>query len=366
MVDQAIPRNRDTVIPKKMTLSERKKVLIQLGEHLRREDDEYLQAVMHRTQYNNAWFTIENQQLAVRAIAQVLLDPEKLEKWLGAYTIPEQTEPKTIGLIMAGNIPLVGFHDLLCVFAAGHRAMIKLSDKDQYLLPYLLKLMSRFDARTEDYFQIVETMKGFDAVIATGSNNSARYFEAYFGQYPHIIRRNRNAVAVLDGRESEEELRRLGKDVFQYFGLGCRNVAKVYVPRNYDFNPLLEILHEHRDLALHSKYKNNFDYNYALFVLNKVEYKANGCIILTENPAIQSHIAGLHYEYYDDLKTVSKEISEREAEIQCVIAREGLLPFRTYAFGQAQAPELWDYADGVDTMAFLLKLAENKTSKASR
>ena len=211
-----------------MKLKERINALIKLGEHLRRDDDEYLQAVMHRTQYNNAWFTIENQHLAVRAIAKQMLDPGKLEQWLSGYDIPEETRPQTVGLVMAGNIPLVGFHDLLCVFAARHRAMIKLSDKDQYLLPYLLKLLARFDGRTEDYFQVVDKLQGFDAVIATGSNNSARYFEAYFGKYPHIIRRNRNAVAVLDGRESEEELRALGRDVFQYFGLGCRNVAKIY------------------------------------------------------------------------------------------------------------------------------------------
>lgn len=348
-----ILRYRDTEI---MNIEERKKVLIQLGEHLRREDDEYLQAVMQRTQYNNAWFTLENQERAVRAIAEQMLVAEKLDRWLTDYAIPRETSPKTVGLVMAGNIPLVGFHDLLCVFAAGHKSLVKLSDKDKFLLPYLLKLMARFDARSEAYFEIVEKMKGFDAVIATGSNNSARYFEAYFSKYPNIIRRNRNAVAILSGDETEEELRNLSQDVFQYFGLGCRNVAKIYVPRSYDFEPLLEILHEHRDLVLHSKYKNNFDYNYALFVLNKVAYKANGCIILTENSAIQSHIAGLHYEYYDDLDGIAEEVNRRENEIQCVIAREELLPLKTYPFGQAQSPELWDYADGVDTMAFLLDL----------
>jgi len=339
-----------------MKLKERIKVLTQLGEHLRREDDEYLQAVMHRTEYNNGWFTIKNQQLAVRAIANDMLDKEKLEQWLKAYSIPEQTTPQTVGLVMAGNIPLVGFHDLLCVFAAGHKSMIKLSDKDRFLLPYLLKLLARFDPRAEAYFELVDKMKGYDAVIATGSNNSARYFEAYFGKYPNIIRRNRNAIAVLDGQESPEELQALGRDIFQYFGLGCRNVAKIYVPKGYAFDPLLEALHEYREMVLNSKYKNNFDYNYALFVMNKSEYKANGCIILTENPSLQSHIAGLHYEFYDNLEGVTKEVEEREAEIQCIIAREELLSIKTFPFGQAQSPKLWDYADGVDTMEFLRKL----------
>lgn len=339
-----------------MNLAERKAALVRLGEHLRGED-EYLRAVMHRTEFNNAWFTMENQERAVQAIAEHYLDADKLEEWLGRYEIPNVTpDPKVVGLVLAGNIPLVGFHDLLCVFAAGHRARIKLSEKDRFLLPYLLQLLERFDERTASYFMLTEKLTDLDAVIATGSNNSARYFEAYFGKYPHIIRRNRNAVAVLTGEETPEELHALGKDIFSYFGLGCRNVAKVYVPRGYDMNVLLEALHEFRDIILHEKYRHNFDYNYALNVMNKAPYLANGCIILTEKSAPQSRIAGLHYEYYDELPAVEQDIAAREEEIQCVAAREGVLNTDTLPFGKAQAPELWDYADGVDTMAFLLAL----------
>ncbi|MCB9267224.1 MAG: acyl-CoA reductase [Lewinellaceae bacterium] len=338
-----------------MNLKSRIEVLARLGDHLRKKD-EYLEALMHRASFKNAWFTIENQKEAVAAIADNLLRREKLETWLQRYEIPEETAPKTVGIVMAGNIPLVGFHDLLCVFAAGHRALVKLSEKDQYLLPYLLQLMAGFDKRAEAYFSIAEQLGGFDAVIATGSNNSARYFEAYFGKYPHIIRRNRNGVAVLSGEESPEELHELGKDVFQYFGLGCRNVSKAYVPVNYDFEPLLEALHEYRQAVLHTRYKNNFDYNYALHVLNKEKFKANGCIILREDPSLQSRIASLHYEFYDNPEEIERELENRSEEIQCVVARKGFLRRPVFPFGKAQQPELWDYPDGVDTMNFLLKL----------
>lgn len=338
-----------------MTLQERINVLIQLGDHLRGED-EYLDALMHRTSFNNAWFTIENQKEAIAGIAEKMLSAAKLENWLKQYNIPEKVEPKTVGIVMAGNIPLVGFHDLLCVFIAGHRALIKLSDKDQYILPYLIKLMEGFKQEAAAYFSIVGRLQGFDAVIATGSNNSARYFEAYFGKYPHIIRRNRNGIAVLSGEETAEELHELGKDVFRYFGLGCRNVSKAYVPRGYDFEPLLEALHEYRQIVLHNKYKNNFDYNYALHTLNKEGFKANGCILLREDPSLQSRIASLHYEFYDSPESIEKEIDSRKEEIQCIVSRPGLLKHPSVPFGKAQKPELWDYADGVDTMDFLLKI----------
>jgi hypothetical protein len=338
-----------------MTLQERIDVLARLGDHLCGED-EYLAALMHRTAYNNPWFTIENQQKAVEAVAKQYLDWNKLEEWLASYDIPEDHPVKAVGLVLAGNIPLVGFHDVLCVFAAGHRAMIKLSDKDQYLLPYLLKLLGQFDERAAGYFEIVERLQDFDAVIATGSNNSARYFEAYFGKYPHIIRRNRNGIAVLTGEENEEELKELGEDIFQYFGLGCRNVAKLYVPEGYDFEPLLKALHEYRDIVLHNKYKNNFDYNFAVHVLNKTTYKNNGCIILSENPSLQSRIGELHYETYHDQASLEKEVEARREEIQCIVAREDALKAKTFSFGNAQKPALWDYADGVDTMEFLLSL----------
>ena len=339
-----------------MNFQERINLLVRLGEHLGGED-EYLRALMHRSSVHNPWFTMENQEQALNAIAGQFLRADKLDAWLGRYTLPQAPlAPKRVGLVMAGNIPLVGFHDLLCVFAAGHQSRIKLSDKDPYVLPYLLKLLGQFDERAQAYFEICERLQGFDAVIATGSNNSARYFEAYFNQYPNIIRKNRNGIAVLDGQETAAELLALGEDVFHYFGLGCRNVSKLYVPAGYAFEPLLEALHEYREIVLNNKYKNNFDYNYAFLMLNKEAFLANGCIILLESPATQSRIASLNYQFYEDLEVVEREIAAREAEIQVVVARDGLLNGPALPFGKAQQPELWDYADGVDTLAFLLGL----------
>ncbi len=339
----------------RIPLDERLALLDRLGDHLLGEDD-FLRAIMNRSYHHNHWFTIANQERAVRSIAEEMLDRHKLDGWISAYDVEDPTDPKTVGLVLAGNIPLVGFHDWLCTFAAGHRAQIKLSEKDQFLMPYLIKLLTKYDERVADYVSFTEKLKGFDAVIATGSNNSSRYFQAYFGKYPHIIRKNRNAIGVLDGTETAKELEALGEDVFRYFGLGCRNVAKIYVPEGYDFDPLLESLHEFRDVILHTKYKNNFDYNYSIFVLNKVPYLANGCILLTENTAIASHIAGLYYETYTDRESLNRELAGRKEEIQCAVSHHPVPEVPTFGFGQAQQPALSDYADGVDTIAFLQNL----------
>ncbi|GAB5554499.1 MAG: acyl-CoA reductase [Saprospiraceae bacterium] len=337
-----------------MHLEDRINALVQLGHKLRSED-EYREAVIHRTHFNNQWFTKDNQRQAITAIAESFLEETKLRDWVSNYKI-ETLDPQTIALVLAGNIPLVGFHDVLCVFLSGHHAQIKLSEKDQYLLPYLFRELKQIDERTVEYFSLVEKLNGFDAVIATGSNNSSRYFESYFSKFPNIIRKNRNAIAVLSGTETSTELKSFGQDVFQYYGLGCRNVSKIYVPEGYNFESLLEALHEYKEIVLNDKYKNNFDYNYAILVLNKVKYMANGCIILQENKQIASHIAGLHYEFYNEVSEIEEEISNRAEEIQLVVAQDGLLSVPTFPFGAAQQPGLADYADGVDTLSFLLDL----------
>lgn len=338
-----------------MTLLERIEAMAALGKKLG-EKDEYLGALMHRTSYHNGWFTIENQQKSVKAISEHYLDKDKLQQWLKPYNFPGETLARKVGIIMAGNIPLVGFHDLLSVFLSGHHAVIKLSDKDPYLLPYLIKLLKEIDDRTEAYFHLRNTIKEVDAVIATGSNNSARYFEQYFSKMPNIIRKNRNAVAVLSGEESKEALLALGNDIFQYFGLGCRNVAKIYVPEHYNFDAFLELLHNgFKTIVQHNKYKNNFDFNFAIHVLNKNEYKSNGCLILTKNEALSSRVGELYYETYKTINQVEVELMKRMDEIQCIVAEEGRLSLPSVEMGKAQQPELWDYADGVDTLRFLLE-----------
>lgn len=339
-----------------MTLNDRIELLTRLGEYLQ-SDAPLLDALMQRTAHHNPWFTLENQRHAMEAISKCMLDSDKLQAWLQPYNLPAgSSQPKTVGLVLAGNIPLVGFHDLLSVFVSGHRSLIKLSDKDPFVLPHLLEWMTKQAPAAASYFEVTDRVKDIDAVIATGSNNSARYFEAYFGRYPNIIRRNRNGVGVLRGNETDADLLALGQDVFRYFGLGCRNVSKIYVPRDYDFNPLLEAFHEYRQLVLHSKYKNNFDYNYALFLLNSQKFLANGCIMMLEDSGFQSRISTLHYEYYEDEITLPKILEQHSEQVQCVVALPGLLE-GSLPFGKSQEPELWDYADGVDTLKFLTSLS---------
>lgn len=338
-----------------MHLKERIAALDWLGQQLV-DFSEPLQAAIRYTHLKNEWFTPENTEKALRSIQSTFLQKSALEKWMAHYTFPSEQIPLKVALVLAGNIPLVGFHDVLCVFLSGHRAQVKLSEKDKYLLPYLIKVMAEQYPAVKNRIQFTEKLEDYDAVIATGSNNSARYFESYFGRYPHIIRKNRNAVAVLDGKETAEDLAGLGEDIFTYFGLGCRNVSKIYVPPAYDFEPLLTALHEHRQIVLHSKYKNNFDYNYTLLILNRVPYQANGCILLTENDALTSRIANLHYAYYDSEAALQEELENRREEIQCVVSRKEIENWQVVAPGQAQHPGLLDYADGVDTMQFLLAL----------
>jgi hypothetical protein len=326
-----------------MTLKERIEVLSVLGKQLT-----FPEEIMQLAYQKNQWFTIENQTLALKAIKSDYLEESKLRHWILAYDIPENLETKEIAIISAGNLPLVAIHDLLSVFITGNKSIIKLSEKDQILLPYLLECLFKLDERTREYFLIVPKLAKFDAVIATGSDNSGRYFEYYFGKYPHIIRKNRNGIALLNGLETKEELRLLAKDIYSYFGLGCRNISKIYIPKNYDFTPLLEVLFEFKDIMDHHKYKNNFDYNYAVYLLSKEKFLSNGCIILKEDTKISSPIGVVNYEYYENLNQLNLD-SEK---IQCKVSKTDL------GFGQAQHPNLWDYADGIDTMEFLLNLSK--------
>ncbi|MDO8368442.1 MAG: acyl-CoA reductase [Saprospiraceae bacterium] len=340
-----------------MTLQQRIDLLAELGHFLRSGGDEELDQAIEQSYLENKWFTEENTRKALTAIANEFLDKEKLEAWASQYPISTSDFPeKTVALIMAGNIPLVGFHDWLCVFVAGHRAKVKLSDKDKRLLPLLIKKMGEWSHESWAYTEFLgegERLTGFDMVIATGSNNTARYFEQYFGKYPHIIRRNRNAVAVLSGMETPEELQALGQDIFSYFGLGCRNVSKIYVPHGYHFDTLLEALHEYREMINHDKYKNNFDYNFTLYIMNGIPHKNNGCLLLKEDTSLQARIASVHYEYYDELQDLDALLAEKRDEIQCVVGKIKVNGFTVLPFGESQKPTLNDYPDGVDVMKFL-------------
>lgn len=299
----------------------------------------------------NAWFVPEFIDTACKNIADYLLQPEAIAKWVEQYQVPEeQAVPKTVGLTMAGNIPLVGFHDWLTLFVAGHRQLVKPSSKDEVLIKHLLHYLNQLDPRVQEWVRIEEKLKGCDAYIATGSNNTSRYFEYYFGKYPHIIRRNRTSVAYLQGNETTAQLEALASDILLYFGLGCRNVSKLMVPQDYNFAPLLDAMHAFTWMKDHSRFRNNYDYNLALLLLNNVKYMTNDIVLLMENEAIFSPISQVHYSYYKPGKLPPPAASEAENDVQCICGA-GYQPF-----GQAQTPGLTDYADGVDTMAFALSL----------
>lgn len=332
-----------------MNLQKRIDLLKGFAEYISSNNNAW-QAAKEKAFHQNAWFIPEFTELAVNAIAQTFLNEKALQDWVKKYNIPgENSAPKNVGIVMAGNIPLVGFHDFLCTFISGHRQTIKPSSKDEVLIRHLVQHLYTLDSSVKELVNFSEMLKGCDAYIATGSNNSARYFDYYFSKYPHIIRRNRTSVAVLTGNESKEELEKLADDVYQYYGLGCRNVSKIYVPEQYDFIPLLEAFKKYDHLIEHHKYKNNYDYQLALLILNKKFYMTNGSIILLEDAGIFSPISRLNYEYYQPGDDVTGKLRQNQ-DVQCVVGKQ-LVPF-----GQAQQPGLCDYADGIDTLQFLLSL----------
>jgi hypothetical protein len=332
-----------------MKLQQRKELLVQLGSYILNNEEPWLQ-VKQRAFLDNNWFIPEFIDLSVKNIANNFLQPEKLQHLVEEYKIPEEnSSSQKVGIVMAGNIPLVGFHDLLCVFLTGHYAWIKPATKDEVLVKHLVSKIIEWNAEAEQYFVVSAMLKNCDAYIATGSNNSSRYFEYYFKDYPTIIRKNRTSVAIVEGSESKEELESLADDVYQYFGLGCRNVTKIFVPEKYDFKPLLDAFRKHDYLINHHKYKNNYDYNLAVLMLNNRYYMTNGSILLVEDASPFSPISQLHYEYYINAGEVRMKLLLDE-NIQCVVGKNSV------PFGEVQCPRIDDYADGVDTIKFLLNL----------
>lgn len=312
------------------------------------EDFNYL---IDRQKALNGWFTKRFVLDAIDAITG-MLQREKLEKWLSRYDISIE-QSKKVGVIMAGNIPLVGFHDFLTVLILGNELVAKTSSEDSTLIKKIAEVLIAIEPDFSDKIKLVEKLENFDVVIATGSNNTARYFDYYFGKYPNIIRKNRNSVAVITENDSTEELKALGKDIFQYFGLGCRNVSKLYVPENYDFKTFFEALFDDfKDIIDNNKYANNYDYNKAVYLLGSHQLLDNNFLLLKEEKSLSSPVAVLHYEYYNNLDELKQHLKTEKENIQCVVSNN--TEISSIKFGQAQKPELWDYADGVDTMDFLI------------
>lgn len=332
-----------------MNNQEKINALVQLGNYLLNNTEAY-QAIINEAYLKNPWFTKENSVLAINAIAQNYLNATQLEQWITQYDTSSQ-QNKIVGLVLAGNIPLVGFHDILCVLMSNNIAQIKLSSKDEVLLPFILSKLIEIDERFKNQINIVPRLNNFDAIIATGSNTTALHFEQYFGKYPHIIRKNRNSIAIIDVATTTENLQALGKDVFSFFGMGCRNVSKIYVPKDFNFSVLNEAWDtDFGDVMLHHKYKNNLDYQRTVYLMTNTPLVDIDFINIVENKQISSPIACLYYEYYDDITALNEQLQTNADEIQCTVGKNHI------PFGEAQQPTLNDYADGIDTMQFLLSL----------
>ncbi|MFH6770146.1 acyl-CoA reductase [Gaetbulibacter aquiaggeris] len=300
---------------------------------------------------NNGWFSRENMAFAISGWASSLTF-ENLNKWLTPYNI-STNKPKMVAIIMAGNIPLVGFHDFLSVLISGHHALIKQSSNDKYLLPYLAKYLEYAEPEFKGTIHFTEKkLENFEAVIATGSNNTARYFEYYFQGKPSIIRNNRNSVAVLNGQETLEDMQALSEDIFRYYGLGCRNVSKLYVPKNYNFDLFFQGIYHWHPIIEKAKYANNYDYNKAVYLMSEFDMLENGFLMIKEDTSAVSPIATVFYEYYDNYSQLKSKLEQEKASIQCIVSN-GFIK-NEIAFGVTQKPQLWDYADDVDSIEFLL------------
>ena len=334
-----------------MNLQARIQAFTRLGKYLKK--DIYNEALeeLNLAKVLNPWFTEENISKALKAWSDQL-KVDVLTAWLNPYKLKEVSSPKKILIIMAGNIPLVGFHDFLTVLISGHKVVVKMSSTDNVLLKVLIEKLISIAPEFKNFIAFIDDVKNrkFDAVIATGSDNSAQYFEYYFKGAKKIIRKNRRSVAVLDGAESNIEIKGLADDIFAYFGLGCRNVSKLFLPKGYDLNKLFEAFFPYSHLIEHKKYGNNYDYNKAIFLMGSNKLIENGFLLMKEDKSLLSPVAMLYYEYYNDINNVEQFIQANADKLQCIVSKKDI------SFGNTQKPNLWDYADGVDTVDFLREL----------
>ncbi len=342
-----------------LTTEKRLTALTKWAASIQAQSEEIIE-ISKRAKQENAWFSTENIEKAVAAIG-TMLQAEAVATWAKQWSnFHEVNAPKKVGLILAGNIPMVGFHDVVCVLAAGHTALIKLSSQDKVLIPYVLDQLIAIEPAFAERISYVERLANFDAVIATGSNNSSRYFEYYFCKVPHIIRKNRTSVAFINGNESEEEMQQLGVDIFSYFGLGCRNVSKVYVPKGYNMAHFFEPIESYNSIIQHHKYLNNYEYNKSIYLVNSDAHLDNGFLLTKPDTSLHSPLAVLFTEEYASKADLEKHLQTIEEEIQCVASMSPLsLSNQVVPFGYTQFPRLWDYADGRDVMQFLCEELQN-------
>jgi hypothetical protein len=336
-----------------MNKEQRIAAFVELGKYILQDSDD-LQQIIHKSFLYNSWFTRKNTQQALQHIATAFLEEQALSAWSSAYSIADETAAKTVAMVAAGNIPMVAFQDILAVLLSGHRLQIKLSDKDKFLLPFILNELINIEPGFGVRIAIKDKLENFDAVIATGSNSSAKQFAYYFGKYPNIIRKNRNSIAVLNGQETLEDIQNLGADIFDYFGLGCRNVSKLFVPKGYDLMQLKEGFLKYKEVDQHNQYMNNLDYQRTLYLMNQAPLADIDFINIIAHESLHSPISCLHYEYYDSLSEVERYVAAAQDNLQCVVGNTSIPG--SISFGKSQYPTLTDYADNVDTMDFLLAL----------
>lgn len=338
----------------RMKLQERIQAFEKLGQQIAKQDDS-LKKAMEQAEIHNPWFTPFMQTQALQAIS-TLLSNSSLNSWLQRYDYAETKSPKTVAVIMAGNIPLVGFHDLLSVLVSGHRIKIKESEKDSVLMKYICRMLIDIEPGMMEFIEMTDKqLRDFDAVIATGSDNSAQHFEQYFAKYPHIIRKNRHAVAVLTGHETDEQLSLLADDICLYFGLGCRNVSSLFVPHDYDFSRFYKAINKYEHLKNHNKYVNNYEYNRAIYLINLLPHLDNGFLILKPCDELSSPVAVVYTRNYNTIEEVNTTLALLKDQLQCVVSIDTKVR-NSIAPGKAQQPSLSDYADDIDTMQFLLNL----------
>lgn len=337
-----------------MILEERIDAFAKLGSIIKNISEEDLDDLCRRVENQNNWFSPAQTKNALNALL-VFLNKESLENWISAYNLPVGNDPKSIGVLMAGNIPAVGFHDLMCVLMTGNRACIKPSSTDQVLILWLIEKLVSIQPNFKPLVSVEEMLKNKDAYIATGSDNSARYFEYYFGKYPNIIRKNRTSIGILDGAESMEDFIKLGSDIFQYYGLGCRNVSKIFVPNKEILISFMDSIEDLGDIANNHKYFHNYEYNKSILLVNKEDHLDNGFLILQESKGLVSPISVLYYEVYQSKEELDELLKMVSDKIQCKLSRDAWFE-DSLGFGQAQYPNLEDYADGIDTIDFLKNL----------
>lgn len=338
-----------------MTSKQRIQAFFALGQHLK-NDETALHELITQAKVQNPWFTAENIHSAIESIAQNL-DDTLLKTWLSSYSTDfDGYRNKVVGLVLAGNIPMVGFHDILCTLITGFNMQIKLSSDDKVLIPYVLEKLQEIEPSFKSQIQFVERLNKFDIVIATGSNNTSRYFEYYFKDVPHIIRKNRNGVAILTGEENEEQLNALGHDIFDYFGLGCRNISKIYFPKDYHYPTFFEGIESFHDIANHFKYHNNYEYNKSIYLVNGDEHLDNGFLLLKKDERLASPLAVVYFEEYENVEELQPVLEGKKQEIQCIVSTINLgESLHVIPFGASQSPKLSDYADSIDVIDFLIK-----------